>query len=314
MAKKYISAVIVMVMALGICTVSMAQEKAHGTATELRSKGAIVYQKGNDSVVIDSKDLYTLADKLDYFKTAAARQLEAVHTYFTPEKRGTQLTTDEHVNVVHTEPADATDPLTLDFDTILEGIAASQSIPLDPSEYGYEAGSRLYKTKDGKLTTDASGEGATEINITAATADNLSAGTAAWVNGELLLGSGADNQAYCNSHSASGMLDSITKVENPCTLEKGTYMYIICNASYTSYRNLYYIPKVSITGEAVNTISEVTQYQSVTNGSDKTHQVYLGYSVYYIDVAEESAVVDITLNASTQCAHNTSHRFCVKLE
>lgn len=313
MAKKYISAVIIMVMALGICTVSMAQEKAHGTAAELKSNGAIVYQKGDDSVVIDSTDLYTLADKLDHFKTAAAGQLEAVHTYFTPEKKGTQLTTDEHVNVVHTEPADKADPLTLDFDTILEGIAASQSIPLESSEYGYEAGSRLYKTKDGKLTTDASGEGATEINITAATADNLSAGTAAWVNGELLLGSGADNQAYYNSHSASGMLDSITRVGNPCTLEKGTYMYVVCHASYTPYSNLYYRTNVSITGDPVNTISEVTQYKSVT-GSDKNHQVYLGYRVYYIDVAEESAEVNITQTASTSASHNTSHRFCVKIE
>lgn len=313
MAKKYISAVIVMVMALGVCTVSMAQEKVHGTAAELKSNGAIVYQKGVDSVVIDAKDLYTLADKLDAFKTVAVRQLEAVHTYFTPEKRGTQLTTDEHVNVVHTEPENTADPLTLNFDTILEGIAASQSIPLEASEYGYEAGSRLYKTKDGKLTTDASGEGATEINITAATADNLSAGTAAWVNGELLLGSGADNEAYYNSHSASGILDSITKVENPCTLEKGTYIYVICNASYTSYSNLYYRPRVSITGDPINTVSEVTQYKSVT-GTDKDHQVYLGYRVYYIDVGEESAEVSITQTPSTQSVHNTSHRFCVKME
>lgn len=316
MTKKYILAVIVIVMALGICTVSMAQEKAHGTAAELRSKGAIVYQKGDESVVIDAKDLYTLADKLDYFKTAAARQLESVHTYFTPEKRGTQLTTDENVNVVHTEPADTADPLTLDFDTLLEGIAASQSIPLEPSEYGYESESRLYKTKDGRLTTDASGEGTTEINITAATEDNLSAGTAAWVNGELLLGSGADNQEYYNSQGASGMLmlDSITKLENPCTLERGTYMYIICYASYTSYTNLYYIPKVSITGDSVNTISDVTSDKRVSNGTDRNHQVCLGYRIYYIDVVEESAEVSVTLNPSTTSSNNITHRFCIKIE
>ncbi len=196
MKRKWILAVIVMMMAFGISMVSMAQETGHTTAGGLKSKGAIVYRKGQDSVVVDSGDLYKLADKIDSFKTAIIDQLAVMHTYLTTGNGGIPLGAGENIRAVHVKPSDTIDALSFGFDTILAAVAASQSVPTGIWEYGYEDGVKLYRTEDGKLTTDASVQGVQEISVAAAAADNLSAGRAAWVDGNLVLGTGADNEAF----------------------------------------------------------------------------------------------------------------------
>lgn len=199
MKRKLISLAAIISLVFSIYTVSMADEAAetdNSTAAGLKSTGAIVYKKGLDSVVVDSEDLYMLADKVDSFKTSVAEQLAAMHTYLTQEEGGMALTTDGNIKIMHSEPAGQADPRLLGFDTILEGIAASQSIPQESWEYGYAEGTLLYKTGDGKLTLDTAAQGIEEIGIAATAADNMSAGKAAWVDGKLLLGTGADNQAY----------------------------------------------------------------------------------------------------------------------
>ncbi|MBD5507211.1 MAG: hypothetical protein HDR05_03910 [Lachnospiraceae bacterium] len=195
--KKIILMMLTLTMLLSVCMVTTAASTSAATKNSLRSQGAIRYQEGTESVVIDSADLYTLADRLDLFKVRVAEQLGEIGTYLSRNPSGTQLTSDEGVYAVHQKPSSSgeADPLLLSFDTILEGIAASQSIPTDPAVYGMGAGATLYKGTDGKLYSSAQ-EGAEEIRIQAATAENLSAGTAAWVNGRLILGTGGDNKTY----------------------------------------------------------------------------------------------------------------------
>ena len=196
-SKKIILVMLAMTMLLSACMVTTAASASAATKNSLRSQGAIRYQEGTESVVIDSADLYTLADRLDLFKVRVAEQLGEIGTYLSRNPSGTQLTSDEGVYAVHQKPSSSgeADPLSLSFETILEGIAASQSIPTDPAVYGMGAGTTLYKGTDGKLYSSTQ-EGAEEICIQAATAENLSAGTAAWVNGKLILGTGGDNKAY----------------------------------------------------------------------------------------------------------------------
>lgn len=171
--------------------------EANSTASQLKSKGAIVYQKGTDSVVIDSADLYTLADTLDQFKYSIYSQMAEMNTYLTTEEREINLTTSDNIYVAHSVPGNMVAPTDIEFNTLIEGVAASQSIPNTPLEYGYAADTKLYKTAAGLLTTDES-DGKEMIEIGEATAEGISAGKSAWVNGELLLGTGADNQAYYN--------------------------------------------------------------------------------------------------------------------
>ncbi len=203
MKKKIISVIMVIMLTVGTCNVAAAAENGlRGSATRdsLKSYGSIEYHKGDDSVVINSDDLYELADQIDQVKLDVNDQLAALNTYFTAGE-GMSLNTTDDINVVHAEPVkeDYVDPLTVNFDTLLEGIAVSQSVPQDVTAYGFAAGTELYKNTNGALTTDGSEEGAEKISVTAATADNLSAGKAAWVDGNLILGTGEDNKSYSES-------------------------------------------------------------------------------------------------------------------
>lgn len=194
----------ILTLTLGVCTSALAKEQDKPTAAGLNSFGAISFKQGEDSVILDSADLYKLADKIDSFKEAVVNQLADLHTYLTASGTGVPLETEDNVNVVHSKPSDTVDPLSVDFDTILKEMAASQSIPLSVSEYGYAKGTKLYRTNDGKLTEDSSGQGTKELQIASATAGHLSAGRAAWVDGTLLLGTGADNQIYYQAGYQTG--------------------------------------------------------------------------------------------------------------
>lgn len=194
----------IIILALGVCASALAKEQDGPTAAGLNSSGAICFKQGENSVVIDSADLYQLADKIDSFKAAVVNQLADLHTYLTASDAGVSLGTKDNVNIVHNTPSDTIDPLSVDFDTILKEIAASQSVPLSVSEYGYAEGTKLFCTNDGKLTENASGQGIREIPIASAAASHLSAGRAAWVDGNLILGTGADNQTYYQAGHTAG--------------------------------------------------------------------------------------------------------------
>lgn len=203
MKKKILSVILLLTLTLGTGSVAAAADGNGATRNSLRSCGAVAYQK--DKVVINSADLYMLADRIDQVKLGVADQLGAMHTYFTAGD-GISLDSDGQISVTHTRPstADRIDSMSVNFDTLLEGIAASQSVSSDVTAYGYSSGTALYKGTNGALTTNGAVKGAEQIRIGAATADNLSAGTAAWVNGHLILGTGKDNKAYFESGYSSG--------------------------------------------------------------------------------------------------------------
>lgn len=197
MNRKLMALVAASGLIFGVCMAVSAEEKKPGaTREQLHSAGAIVYREGEEKVVVDSQDLYQIADRLDLFKTSVAGQLAVMSTYLTAGE-GTPLQSDTDVKVTHVSPSEENrvDPLAVGFDTLLEGVAASQSIPADTAAYGYEPGVSLYRTAQGALTF-AGEEGAEEIRIVPATAESLSAGTAAWVDGQLLLGNGGSNREY----------------------------------------------------------------------------------------------------------------------
>lgn len=220
MSKKILSVILMLVLTLGTCGVAAAADRGGATRSSLKSHGAIEYRKGNDKVVINSEDLYMLADQIDQVKLGVANQLGAMHTYFTAGD-GISLDSDWQTSVTHTRPAvaDRIDPMSVNFDTLLEGIAASQSVSSDVTAYGYSPGTKLYKSADGVLTTDGSAEGAEQISIVAATAENLSAGTAAWVNGRLILGTGGDNRAYFDRGGES--VDTPGSTDTPSSADTG---------------------------------------------------------------------------------------------
>lgn len=214
MKKKIISMTFLLSILFSTCMVAFAEDDNTPyaeTAAKLKSSGAIIYQNGTDSVVIDSNDLYILADTLDQFKYSIYSQMAEMNTYLTTEDMGIDLTTSNDIRVAHSAPEDIVDPLSINFETLVEGMAASQSIPHTPFEYGYEEDVKLYKTTAGLLTTDAS-DGIEMIEIEGSTADNLSAGAAAWVDGELILGTGADNKAFYDQGYINGFNEAMAGV------------------------------------------------------------------------------------------------------
>lgn len=214
MKKRILSVILTLALTIGTCSITVAADRGGATRNSLKSYGSIEYHKGNDKVIINSEDLYMLADQIDQVKLEVADQLEAMNTYFTAGD-GISLDTDRYISVTHTRPsrADFVDPVSVNFDTLLEGIAASQSVSSDVSDYGYSPGTKLYKGANGELTTNGSEEGAEQISVSAATADNLSAGTVAWVNGRLILGTGGDNKAYFDKGYGNGPEENPSDVD-----------------------------------------------------------------------------------------------------
>lgn len=206
MKNRILSTIAILSIMFSVCMVATAAENPSSTKAALHSEGVIRYSSKEGDVIIDSADFYTLADRLDLFKVRAVKQLGVMHTYLTRSGGDVAMTSADGIYAVHKKPqsGEEVDALSLNFATILEGIAVSQSIPTDPTAYGFPAGTKLYKKKDGTLGTSDS-DGAEPINIQPATAENLSAGTAAWVNGELKLGTGAD---------IAKMLDEASKAQD----------------------------------------------------------------------------------------------------
>ncbi len=145
--------------------------------SRLNSKGIIDYENG--TVVIDSSDFVYLADEIDMLESAyKANTVSALHamgTSFHADGSISHETSDEGI------PGE--EAVRLSYDTIISGILQSQSVD------------------------HLAGQG-----IAGATEDNLSKGTAAWVNGKLIIGKGADNNAYYRQGFLDGQLSLYDKV------------------------------------------------------------------------------------------------------
>lgn len=129
-----------------------------GTARrdDLRSKGVINYKNG--TAILDSSDLTLIADGIDNleseYKANTVAALNDINTYF---KIDGSVTHDQREENLSTAYANA-----LSLDGLCNGILQSQSVD--------------------------------HLQATPVIADNLTAGTAAWVNGTCIIGNGADNE------------------------------------------------------------------------------------------------------------------------
>lgn len=164
----------------------------------IRSRGVLNYADG--TVVIDSADLFRLADQIDgldaAYQNSTVKAVDALH------RIGTYFRSDGAVTHAPDEADSGENALKLPYQKICEGILQSQSV------------AHLADQK-----------------ICAAFADNLSRGTAAWVDGTLLVGNGADNDNhYKNGYTAgeaagyqSGHADGIREAETNVNPSSASY-------------------------------------------------------------------------------------------
>ena len=185
---------------LGISLPAIAMAETSSRRANIKSTGNIDF--GNGEVYIASSDLVYLADEIDNledtYKTETVNALNDIGTFF--------LNDGTAVRNINQNEADLDDEkAALSFGKIMEGIRSSQSIEsLSQMQATDDEGNLLYyKTEEAQnnkdlfsLTTDDTGF---PTYYQPANANNLSAGTAAWVNGTLIKGNGSDNAAYYDS-------------------------------------------------------------------------------------------------------------------
>ena len=186
--KRVLAATLVIVLLSGITLYSVAaghEWKSQGNVEAVRSDGT-------KTVIFDKSDLDYLDGRIDAIEADVSTGKENLANALNP---------------LGTNPSLGT-PLsgTSTFNELMEAINHSQAIP--DKTIGESVS---IATEDYELASTVTGKTInSDTKISAATADNLSLGTSAWVDGSLLIGTGADNKNYYNLGYTNGM----AKVDN----------------------------------------------------------------------------------------------------
>ena len=187
-----------------------AEEGQYNRRSRLSSKGAVEYEDGR--VIIDSSDLTYLADQIDdlerAYKIITMDALNQIGTYYTSSQG--DISHEPNENTILADRA-----VELSFHALQKGILQSQSVGHLADVQAKDAdGNLLYYADESAAeshnlimtTTEANG---LPILICSAAANNLTAGTAAWVDGKLIVGNGADNKSFYNKGYADGFAEKL---------------------------------------------------------------------------------------------------------
>ena len=153
----------------------------------LTSRGTINYDHGK--IVIDANDLFKTANRIDTvenrYKCEIADALAGIRTYMLQDG-----------GVSHNGEADI-DPQQIKFSNLAAAVLQSQSVAHLADTQASDGGGLIYYRfeKNNILEVTNNGTGM-PVYIRAASEDNLSAQTAAWVDGGYLAGNGADNDYF----------------------------------------------------------------------------------------------------------------------
>lgn len=232
-----------------------------GRKSKIQSEGVIDFAGG--TIVMDSSDLIYLADEMDRledaYKTNTAAALNDVGTYFKAD--GSTVYQKEE------ETLPAENAANLSFQNLYDGILYSQSVAhLAAMQATNLSGELLYyQDEDSQDSQDllsaTTQENDFPIYIRPATADNLTAGCAAWVNGTLLVGNGKDDAASYEK----GATDVVRNMyQNVSTSEKyntiSSKVYIMASEDLWTEKNdkqekTYQIPLINQDGKMLYAIS-----------------------------------------------------------
>lgn len=204
MKKKKIYVVICMTLILLGVLGTTALAEVGARRDNIKSHGNIDVQNG--TAAIYSSDFIYLADEIDTlenaYKTNTVAALNTMGTYYDSNGAVTHNQDDEGIT---SEVA-----VNLTFSQIYNGVLRSQSVDhLSDQQATDGTGSLLYYAdeaakNDNNLVTTTTTANDFPLLIQPITADNLTAGTAAWVNGECIIGNGVDNRAFYNLGYSNG--------------------------------------------------------------------------------------------------------------
>lgn len=178
------------------------------------STGNVVYDNnGTKTTVFNKQDLVYLDDRISTIEAG----VDAGKVNIANKLNEWELPADKIVPT--TNPS---------FEQINAALEYIKSIPNAGKEWKDASNNSYYVKEDGSLTTNVSeakknADGNAEpLKIAAATAGNLSAGSAAWVNGSLIIGDGSDNKNYYNT--TNGPVTFTLK--SSCNVSSGRADYI----------------------------------------------------------------------------------------
>lgn len=211
--------IFVVVCMISICVPMMVLAEDSSRRGNIKSKGRIDFENG--TVVLDSTDLLYLADQVDelerIYKITTIDALNGIGTYFRND--GT-ITNDAGVNEVDTDKEKAA----VSFGNIKAGISQSQSVVSLLQIQAVDKGGNVlfYANQDAaanrNLLQTTTRDTGFPVYYQPVSAENLTAGTAAWVNGRLVVGNGGDN----TSSYAQGFVDGQTNAMDNLSV---TYTY-----------------------------------------------------------------------------------------
>lgn len=173
-----------------ICAISVGytvDASARQRSAGIISHGTINYDNGK--VVINAADLTTMANEMDKletdYKTDIHNALAQIGTYI--HRDG---------SISHEDVADV-EPQQTVFRALVNGILDSQSVGYLAAQQASDTNSLIYyKFERNNLLEVTGDDTGMPVLIMPATEENLTAQTAAWVDGHSLMGNGSDNYYF----------------------------------------------------------------------------------------------------------------------
>ena len=200
MKKMKNLSILIVISLICVCIVGgsvLAEDGEYNRRKHIASKG--VFDYSNSTVVLDSSDLIYLADEIDdlerAYKSSTVEALNRIGTFYVSTDGDISHECDDN----NVSPDMAAELL---FSDLYHGIVKSQSVDhLDNVQAEDAHGNPLYyadqnASDSNDLTSTTTDTNDYPVFIQPAAADNLTAGTAAWVDGDLIIGSGGDNAVY----------------------------------------------------------------------------------------------------------------------
>lgn len=186
--KRVLAATLSGVLFIGATIYSVAaSDGLRSDGTPWKSTGDVVYEytdgSGRQDTVFAKEDLDYIDDRITELKTDT-----------TNGKRDLAQALNAYGYYKEADTSNIEQNAT--YEQLINAFSTSQSIPSGRT-----------------VNVDASGfiaeSGGTETAVVGATAENISAGKAAWVDGELIIGNGADNKSYYAKGYVEGKAESL---------------------------------------------------------------------------------------------------------
>lgn len=230
--KRVLAATLVIVLLSGITLYSVAA----GHTWKSQGNVAAVRSDGTKTVIFDKSDLDYLDGRIDAIEADVSTGKENLANALNP---------------LGTNPSLGT-PLsgTSTFNELMEAINHSQAIP--DKTIGESVS---IATEDYELASKVTGQTInSDTKISAATADNLSLGTSAWVDGSLLIGTGADNKNYYNRNAGSVSLLKVATYSVSTRGNNGSNSRTINLSGCRDYQNFAIDKNIFISGSCTRII------------------------------------------------------------